>query len=104
MYAVIQTGGKQYRVAPGDKLMVEKLPGDIGDQVEFDKVLMLSRDGAVSVGAPVVEGAKVTGQIVEHGRGKKLIVFKFKRRKSYRRKNGHRQSYTTVQIGDVLAP
>ncbi len=102
MYAVIQTGGKQYRVQPGDTLMVEKLDGSPGDAVEFDKVLLLSGDDSVSVGKPLVDGAKVTGQIVEHGRGKKLIVFKFKRRKDYRRRRGHRQDYTTVTINEVL--
>ncbi|ACY14781.1 50S ribosomal protein L21 [Haliangium ochraceum] len=104
MYAVIQTGGKQYRVAPGDTLTVEKLPGNVGDAVEFDKVLLLSKDGSVSVGKPVIDGAKVTGKILEHDRGKKLVVFKFARRKDYRRRNGHRQDYTSVQIADVLAP
>ncbi len=102
MYAVIQTGGKQYRVQPGDMLTIEKLDGKPGDVVEFDKVLLLSGEDAVSVGRPMVEGAKVTGEIVEHGRGKKLVVFKFKRRKDYRRRRGHRQDYTTVKIGQVL--
>nr|WP_275942113.1 50S ribosomal protein L21 [Haliangium ochraceum] len=101
---MIQTGGKQYRVAPGDTLTVEKLPGNVGDAVEFDKVLLLSKDGSVSVGKPVIDGAKVTGKILEHDRGKKLVVFKFARRKDYRRRNGHRQDYTSVQIADVLAP
>jgi large subunit ribosomal protein L21 len=104
MYAVIQTGGKQYRVAPGDTLTVEKLPGNVGDSVEFGEVLMLSKDGSLAVGKPVIQGAKVTGKIVEHGRGEKLVVYKFRRRKNYRLRNGHRQNYTSIQISDVLAP
>jgi large subunit ribosomal protein L21 len=104
MYAVIQTGGKQYRVAPGDTVFVEKLRGDAGDDVEFDNVLLVSKDGDVAVGAPTLEGAKVTGEIVEQGRDKKVTVFKFMRRKDYRRRNGHRQSFTAVKIGDVVAP
>jgi large subunit ribosomal protein L21 len=104
MYAVIQTGGKQYRVAPGDTLTVEKLPGNVGDSVEFGEVLMLSRDGSLAVGKPVIQGAKVTAKIVEHGRGEKLVVYKFRRRKNYRLRNGHRQNYTSIQISDVLAP
>jgi large subunit ribosomal protein L21 len=104
MYAVIQTGGKQYRVAPGDTLMVEKLEGNVGDSVEFDKVLILSKNGSLSMGKPVVAGAKVTGKIVEHTRGEKLVVYKFRRRKNYRLRNGHRQYYTAVEIADVVAP
>lgn len=104
MYAVIESGGKQYRVQPGDTLTVEKLPGDAGDPVEFGKVLLLSSDDNVAVGRPVVEGARVTGEILEQGRDKKLIVYKFKRRKDYRRKAGHRQAYTQVKIKDVVAP
>ena len=97
MYAVIQTGGKQYRVEPGDTVMIERLPGNAGDTIEFDKVLMISTDESVAVGRPLVEGAKVTGQIVEQSRGKKLVVFKFKRRKDYRRRNGHRQDLTVCE-------
>ena len=103
MYAVIQTGGKQYKVEPGATVVVEKLPGTAGDAVQFDDVLLISDDESVHVGRPMVEGAKVTGEIVEQGRGKKLIVFKFKRRKDYRRKNGHRQDYTSVRITDVVS-
>jgi large subunit ribosomal protein L21 len=104
MYAVIQTGGKQYKVKSGDTLVVEKLDGAAGDPVEFDQVLLLADEETVAVGKPLVDGARVTGQIVEQGRGEKLIVYKFKRRKDYRRKNGHRQSYTAVRIRDVVAP
>ena len=103
MYAVIQTGGKQYKVEPGSTVFVEKLPGDAGDAVAFDEVLLISNDDAVHVGRPLVEGATVTGEIVEHGRGKKLVVFKFKRRKNYRVRNGHRQDYTAVRITNVVS-
>ena len=104
MYAVIQTGGKQYRVQAGDTVVVEKLQGGPGDSVEFDQVLLLSRDDDVSIGSPLLDGAKVTGEIVEQARGKKLVVYKFKRRKDYRRRNGHRQYLTTVKINEVIAP
>lgn len=102
MYAVIETGGKQYRVQPGDTVVVEKLTGDAGDSIEFDQVLLVATDDSVAVGRPLVDGAKVTGEIVEHGLGDKLIVYKFKRRKDYRRKTGHRQQYTAVKIADVV--
>ena len=103
MYAVIQTGGKQYRVEPGKTVVVEKLDGDEGTDVVFDQVLLVSSGdgGSVSVGKPTVAGAKVTGSIVEQGRGEKLVVFKFRRRKNYVRKNGHRQDYTAVKIAAI---
>lgn len=104
MYAVIETGGKQYRVETGQTLIIEKLDGASGDAVEFDKVLLLSTDDAVAVGRPVVEGALVKGEIVEQLRGPKLTVYKFKRRKDYRRRNGHRQNLTAVKISEVVAP
>ena len=100
MYAVIQTGGKQYRVAPGDRLRVEKLPGDPGAAVKFDKVLLVA-DDAIRVGKPLVSGALVLGEVVSQDRAKKIIVFKFKRRKNYRRKAGHRQYYTEVRITGI---
>ncbi|RMH43310.1 MAG: 50S ribosomal protein L21 [Deltaproteobacteria bacterium] len=103
MYAVIQTGGKQYKVQPGDTVVVEKLPGQAGDAVAFDEVLLVADEEKVAVGRPLVEGAQVTGEIVEQGLGEKLIVYKFKRRKNYRRKTGHRQQYTAVKINDVKA-
>ena len=105
MYAVIQTGGKQYRVEPGKTIVVEKLTGDKGAQVVFDNVLLVSSGdgGNVTVGKPTVAGAKVTGQIVEQGRGDKLVVFKFRRRKNYVRRNGHRQDYTAVKIAAINA-
>ena len=104
MYAVIETGGKQYRVEPGDTVVVETLPGEEGDAVEFDRVLLISDDESVAVGRPIIEGAKVTGQIVEHGLGPKLTVYKFKRRKNQRKRNGHRQQFTAVKIANVVGP
>jgi large subunit ribosomal protein L21 len=103
MYAVIETGGKQYRVEPGQTVVVEKLPGNEGETIAFDRVLLVSSgDGAdVQVGQPVVSGVKVSGEIVEHGLGEKLVVFKFRRRKNYVRKNGHRQQYTAVKITSI---
>jgi large subunit ribosomal protein L21 len=103
MYAVVRTGGKQYVVSEGDLLKVEKLEGDVGDTITFDDVLLVSQDGDLKVGTPTVEGSKVTGTIVEQGRGKKLIVFKMKRRKGYRRKQGHRQFFTGVKVASIEA-
>ena len=103
MYAVIQTGGKQYRVEPGKTVVVETLAGDKGAEVVFDHVLLVSSGdgGSVTVGKPTVAGAKVTGEIVEQGRGEKLVVFKFRRRKNYARKQGHRQKFTEIRINEV---
>jgi len=103
MFAVIKTGGKQYRVAPGDVLRVETLPADKGSELELDNVLLVEKDGDVKVGSPTVDGAKVTAEVVGHGRGKKVLVFKHKRRKSYRKLNGHRQNYTELRIKDISA-
>ena len=100
MFAVIQTGGKQYRVAEGDRLRVEKLAGDVGAKVTFDKVLLVGGD-SVKVGTPLVSGAKVSAEIVAQDRDKKVIVFKFRRRKNYRRKQGHRQPFTELKITGV---
>ena len=100
MYAVIKTGGKQYRVTEGQQIFVEKLPGEPGDTVTFDDVLMIGGDSPV-VGQPTVKGAKVEAKIVAHDRAKKVIVFKFKRRKNYRRKQGHRQAYTQLHITGI---
>lgn len=100
MYAVIQTGGKQYKVAQGDKLRVEKLIGNVGDTVTFDKVLLVGGE-AVKLGQPLVAGAKVEAKITAQDRDKKIIVFKFRRRKNYRRKNGHRQPFTALEITAV---
>jgi len=102
MYAVFKTGGKQYRVAAGDQVRVEKLPGNAGDTVTFDQVLMVGGE-ALKLGKPLVGGAEVEAKIVTQGLGKKLIVFKFRRRKNYRRKNGHRQPFTALQIVNIVA-
>lgn len=102
MYAVISTGGKQYRVSEGDKLRVEKLAGDVGAKVEFGEVLMVGGD-KVAIGKPFVAGAKVVAEIVAQDRAKKVIVFKFRRRKNYRRKNGHRQPYTELKVTGISA-
>ena len=96
MYAVIKTGGKQYRVAQGDRLHIEKLVGNPGDEVRFDEVLLVGGDQP-KVGVPTVKGASVKAKILGQERGEKLIVFKFRRRKNYRRKNGHRQPYTQIE-------
>jgi len=100
-YAVIRTGGKQYRVAPGDLVRVERLEGDVGSAVEFGEVLLASADDAVRIGTPLVSGARVRGTIVAQGRDKKILVFKKKRRKNYRRRRGHRQSITTVRVTEI---
>jgi large subunit ribosomal protein L21 len=102
MYAVFRTGGKQYRVAQGDKLRVEKLPGDVGEAVTFDQVLLVGGD-ALKLGKPLVGGAKVEAKIVGQGLGRKLVVFKFRRRKNYRRKTGHRQPFTALEITNIVA-
>lgn len=103
MYAIIETGGKQYRVQEGEKVRVEKLPAEAGGEVVFDRVLLVSKDGDVTIGAPVIDGAVVTGVVEKQGRGKKIIVFKYKAKKNYRRKKGHRQSYTQVLISSIKA-
>ncbi len=103
MFAVIETGGKQYRVAEGETVYVEKLEGAVGDSVNFDQVLMVGSGEDVTIGNPALGSASVSGEIVEHGKDKRLIVFKFKRRKDYKRKNGHRQHFTAVKITSVAA-
>jgi len=102
MYAVIKTGGKQYRVTEGQKLRVEKLPGSQGDKVTFSEVLLVSGD-STKIGQPLVSGAAVAAEITGQDRGKKIVVFKFRRRKNYRRKAGHRQPYTELKITGITA-
>ncbi|HFC96968.1 MAG TPA: 50S ribosomal protein L21 [Thermosulfurimonas dismutans] len=102
MFAVIKTGGKQYKVAPGEVLRVEKLPGEPGDTVELSEVLLVAGEGEPRVGTPLVEGARVKATILEQGRSKKIIVFKKKRRKNYKRKRGHRQYYTVLRIEEIV--
>jgi large subunit ribosomal protein L21 len=104
MYAVVKTGGKQYTVAPGDEVRFEKLSGQAGDTVTFDNILLTSDENGVSVGNPTLGEYKVTGKILRHGRDKKVLVFKYKRRKGYRRKNGHRQAFSLVKIEDIGKP
>ena len=103
MYAVIKTGGKQYRVAADDVLEIEKVAGDAGAAVEFMEVLMVGGDAGAKIGAPFVAGAKVLAEVVEQGRGPKVIAFKKRRRKNSRRKRGHRQELTTVKITSIVA-
>lgn len=101
MRAIIETGGKQFTVAPEDTIRVPTLEGEPGDEVTFDRVLYTADDGDVLIGSPEVEGARVVAEIVRHGRGKKIIVFKRKRRKRYRRRQGHRQNFTELRITEV---
>lgn len=103
MYAIIATGGKQYKVQEGDLLFIEKLDADVDANVVFDEVLAVSNEGKMTVGTPLVEGAKVTASVVKHGKAKKVIVFKYKRKKDYRKKQGHRQPYTQVKIEKIEA-
>ena len=102
MYAVIRTGGKQYKVAPQDVLQIEKIEGAAGEPVSFSDVLMVAGEGGPTVGVPLVAGAAVSAEVVEQGRGPKVIIFKKKRRQNYRRKKGHRQELTTVRILEIL--
>jgi len=100
-YAVIRTGGKQYRVEPGALLRVERIEGEVGAAVEFGDVLLAASGDAVRIGKPLVEGARVRGEIVEQGRSRKILIFKKKRRKNYRRRRGHRQCITTVRVTEI---
>ena len=101
MHAIIETGGKQSKVAEGDTLFIEKLPNEAGDNVTFDKVLAVIDGDKITVGTPVVEGAKVDASVVKNGKGKKILVFKYKPKKGYRKRQGHRQPYTKVTIGAI---
>jgi large subunit ribosomal protein L21 len=102
MYAVFKTGGKQYRVAKGDRLRVEKVPGNVGEAVTFGEVLLVGGE-SLKLGKPMVQGAKVEAKILDQGLGRKIIIFKFRRRKNYRRKTGHRQPFTALEITDILS-
>lgn len=103
MYAIIETGGKQYRVSEGDVINVELLAADVDSTVEIDRVLAVGEGENIQVGSPVVAGAKVVLKVLEHGKGKKVIVFHYKPKKNIRKKNGHRQPFTKVQIEKILA-
>ena len=102
MYAVIKTGGKQYRVTTGEKLKIEQIPADVGSQITLDQVLMVGEGESVKVGTPLVAGATVTATVVSHGRGVKVKIFKLRRRKHYQRTQGHRQNYTEIRV-DAIA-
>ncbi len=102
MYAIIKTGGKQYRVQEGDTVFVEKLNVEAGDKVDFSEVLLVSKDGNVQAGRPFVDGAKVEATVVEQGKDKKIIVFKYKSKKAYRKKKGHRQPFTKLTIDKIV--
>lgn len=103
MYAIIETGGKQYKVQEGDTLFIEKLSANEGEQVVFDRVIAVSKDGSLNVGTPTVSGATVSAKVLGQGKSKKIIVFKYKPKKHVRRKQGHRQPYTKVQIEKINA-
>jgi large subunit ribosomal protein L21 len=103
MYAIIETGSKQYRVEPGTAIRVEKLTAEVGSPVSFDRILLVSGDGKTAVGAPVVANATVTGEVIRHGLAPKIVVFKKKKRKNYRRTRGHRQNFTEVKITAIQA-
>jgi len=102
MYAVIKTGGKQYRVASGEEVRVERLSGEVGDTIDFEKVLLTSDGDDIHVGKPFLENTKVVGRITRHDKNRKIVVFKYKRRKGYRRKQGHRQEFTQVRIEEII--
>src|SRR5438552_18028812 len=102
MYAVIRSGGKQYRVTPGQTLRLESVPGEVGSKVELGEVLLVENDGNIQIGAPLVANAKIEATVLEHDRAKKIIVFEKKRKKQYRRTQGHRQDYTAVRIERIV--
>ena len=103
MYAVIKTGGKQYRVTPGQKLKVEQIPADIGQEISLDQVLSVGEGESLKVGSPLVEGATVTAKVLAHGRHDKIKIFKMRRRKHYRKTQGHRQNFTEIEISAINA-
>jgi large subunit ribosomal protein L21 len=101
MYAVVKTGGKEYRISQGDLIRVEKMEGKVGDQVTMKDILMVSHEGQVQVGNPLLANAVITGEIVQQVKGKKVLIYKMKRRKNYRRTKGHRQTYTYIRVNDI---
>ena len=100
-YAIVQTGGKQYQVQAGHTVRVESLPGDVGDKLELNDVLLISQNGSVTVGTPLITGAKVSAEVVGKGRGKKIVVFKYKAKTRYRKMAGHRQAYIELKVTDI---
>jgi len=103
VYAIIETGGKQYKVSEGDVVYIEKLELEDGAEVKFDKVLLVGKDDGIQIGSPAVDGAIVSGKVLKNGKAKKVVVFKYKPKKGYRKKQGHRQAYTKVQIEKITA-
>ncbi|HUW36554.1 MAG TPA: 50S ribosomal protein L21 [Rhodocyclaceae bacterium] len=103
MYAVIKTGGKQYRVVAGEKIKVEQIPADVGAEITLDEVLMVGEGESVNIGTPLLAGAKVTAKVIAHGRGPKVKIFKMRRRKHYQKHQGHRQNYTEIEISGIAA-
>ena len=103
MYAVIKTGGKQYRVASGEKIKIEQIAADVGQEITIDQVLAVGSGGDLQVGAPLVSGATVVAKVVAHGKHDKVRIFKMRRRKHYQKRQGHRQNYTEIQIGEITA-
>ncbi|MFA7269220.1 MAG: 50S ribosomal protein L21 [Sterolibacterium sp.] len=103
MYAVIKTGGKQYRVAAGEKIKVEQIPADVGAEITLDQVLMVGEGETVKIGTPILAGASVTAKVIAHGRGPKVKIFKMRRRKHYQKHQGHRQNYTEIEISNIAA-
>ncbi|CAM3798380.1 50S ribosomal protein L21 [Alicyclobacillus pomorum] len=103
MYAIVETGGKQFKVSQGDTIYVEKLDAEVGSSITLDKVFLVSTDKGVNVGTPTVDGAKVVAKVEEHGKGKKIVVFKYKAKKNYHKKQGHRQPYTKLKIEAIEA-
>jgi len=103
MYAVIKTGGKQYRVSAGEKIKVEQIPADVGTEISLDQVLMVGEGESVKIGAPVIAGATVTAKVISQGRHPKITIFKMRRRKHYRKNQGHRQNYTELEISGINA-
>ncbi|NIS74500.1 MAG: 50S ribosomal protein L21 [Deltaproteobacteria bacterium] len=104
MYAIVKTGGKQILVSPGDKVKVEKIAGNVGEEIELSEVLMVKKDDQVIVGRPFVDGASVTCDILEQGKGKKIIVYRYRRRKNSHKKRGHRQLYTDIEVKEIKFP
>ena len=103
MYAVVKTGGKQYRVSAGEKLRIERLAADVGQEIVLDQVLLVADGDVLKMGAPLIEGARVKAKVLKHGRGEKVRIFKLNRRKHYRRSQGHRQNYTEIEILGIAA-
>ena len=103
MYAVVKTGGKQYRVSPGDSIDVEKLPYEVGEQIELDEVLLVANGSGAKIGQPLVDGAKVKATVTRQAKGRKVIIFKYRPSKRYRRKKGHRQHFTRLRIDEIVA-